>query len=200
MPRPALGACALALALVPSALAAPAPVSRAQVLDAIAVYERSSPVCLVPRAAPGGEAAAVAGAARAITRFALESDEVVVDLGPDALPWCDTRRGAAGLPSGGERGLLLVSYLCGSVKAQLRCGCADANPLPGWTEMLAAYRTLRLQGAGRIAEVESLLSHEADGTLTDQAKVSLVRSRERLRRAYGPPAQASGPLVAAAQP
>ncbi|HEY1848990.1 MAG TPA: hypothetical protein VGG37_07280, partial [Opitutaceae bacterium] len=113
MSRLILGACALALALPPSAPAAPAPVSRAQALGAIAAFEQSSPVCLVPRAAAAGGAAVVAGAARTITRFALESDEVVVDLGPDALPWCDTSRGAAGLPREGERGLLLVAYLCG---------------------------------------------------------------------------------------
>jgi hypothetical protein len=66
--------------------------------------------------------------------------------------------------------------------------------------MLAAYRTLRLQGADRLPEVESLLSRQADGTLEGQAKVALIRSTERLKRTYGSAAPRPGPLVTASQP
>jgi hypothetical protein len=182
MPRLLLLACVSALA------AAPAPahggVTRAQVLDAIRVFDANATV------GPGqGRAAAdeVAKASNTILKFALESDDVVVDLGPNAVTWCDVKKGLADMPHSGERGLLLAAYLSGCVKAQLASGRLDANPFEGWVAMLRLYRAMKLREGVTIPEAEALLSRQADGTLRDYAAAALARSTEALRKAYGEP-------------
>jgi hypothetical protein len=69
-------------------------VTKAQVLDAIRTFDAN---------ASGNLAAPEAGAPRRRRRwrgprtrsskYALESDDVVVDLGPDSVPWCDVKKG-----------------------------------------------------------------------------------------------------------
>ena len=192
----------LLLACVSAFAAAPAParagVSRAQVLDAIRVFESNATV-----AAGQGRAAAaadeVARAANTILRFAVESDDVVIDLGPDAVTWCDVKKGLADMPHQGERGLLLAAYMSGCVKAQLASGRQDANPFEGWVAMLRLYRAMRLHEGVSIPEAEALLARQADGSLRDYAAAALARSNEALRKAYGEP-KAPAPAGAPGQP
>ncbi|HEY1792345.1 MAG TPA: hypothetical protein VGG34_05465 [Opitutaceae bacterium] len=190
------GAALIAAVLAPALRAAP--VTRAEALAAVAAFERDSPANLAP-AAPGAREGA-AGAARILTRFCLESDAVVVDLGPDSVPWCGRSGGTPDVSQGGERGLLLAAYLCGCVKAQLAAGAPDPDPCPGWVRMLAAYRSLRVQGAARIPEVDRLLALEDSGGLKAAAARALARSMKALRRAYGEPAAGRAPLVASSRP
>ena len=185
MPRFILRASALALALAAQARASP-PVSSAQVLDAIRVFEANASGGLTS-AKPADEAnAAVARASNTILRYSLESDSVVVDMGNDSVPWCDVKKGISGLPHSGERGLLLAAYLAGSVKAQLQSGKQDPNPYPGWVAMLRVYRAVKMREGVTIPEVDSLLGRQMDGTLESYAAAAVQRSTDSLRRAYGP--------------
>lgn len=199
MPRYLLLACASALAAAAPACAATAPaaseVTRAQVLDAIRVFESGASGAVT---APAGSADAVARASNTILKFALESDDVVVDLGPDSVPWCDVKKGLADMPHSGERGLLLAAYLAGSVKAQLRSGSQDPNPYEGWVAMLRVYRSVKMREAVTIPEVEALLARQMDGSLKAYAAAALARSKDSLRRAYGQ--SAPGPKGLAGQP
>jgi hypothetical protein len=200
MPRSLILASALALALGPCALASE-PVSKDQVLDAIRVFEANAGGSLTESRSARDANDAVARASNTILKFSLESDAVLVDLGPDSVPWCDVKKGLADLPHSGERGLLLAAYLSGSVKAQLQSGKADANPYPGWVAMLRVYHVLKIREGLSLPEVDGLLARQAAGTLEAYAGVALQRSNESLRRTYGasggPPKQI---VAAASQP
>ncbi len=200
MPRLLPRALALALLLAAPALAS-SPVTRDQVLGAIRVFDANAGASLTaPK--PADEAnGAVAVASNTILRFALESDDVVVDLGTDSVPWCDVKKGLAQLPNSGERGLLLAAYLSGSVRAQLESGRQDPSPYPGWVAMLRVYHSLRVREGLRLPEVEALLARQADGTLEDYAAAALKRSNESLLKTYGAAAAPPKKVVtAAAQP
>lgn len=176
--------CVAALLLSLPALAADT-VSREQVLEAVRVFDANA--CgSVPGASSAQDASeAVARASNTILRFALDSDDVSVDLGTDAVPWCDVKKGIAAMTNSGERGLLLAAYLSGSVKAQLQSGRKDANPYAGWTAMLRVYRALKVREAVNVPEVEDLLARQKAGTLEAFAAETLQRSTDKLRKAYG---------------
>lgn len=200
MPRTLLRAAALALAIAPSVFASDS-VTKAQVLGAIREFEANAAGSLTgPRSAEESNSI-VAKASNTILRYTLESNDVVVDLGTDSVPWCDVKKGLGELTHSGERGLLLAAYLSGSVKAQLQSGKQDPSPYPGWLAMLRVYHALKVREGLSIPEVDALLDRQAKGTLESYAAEALRRSNENLRRAYGsagaPPKQI---VTAAAQP
>jgi hypothetical protein len=184
MPRLLQRACVLAVALATPALASQA-VSRGEVLAAIRTFESNATANLTTSKADAQIDQALAAASATIVRFALESDDVVVDLGPAAVPWCDLRKGVAGVTGSGGRGLLLAAYLSGAVKAQLGAGRQDPNPYPGWVEMLRVYRVTKMREGIVVPEAEALLAKQMDGTLAAYAADAERRSIEALRRTYG---------------
>jgi hypothetical protein len=200
MPRFYLIAAALALAAAPPLRAAEA-VTRAQVLDAIRTFDSKAEGSLVGPSSAEDDGAALAAASNTILKFSLESDDVIVDLGSDSVPWCDVKKGITELSNSGERGLLLAAYLAGSVKAQLGSGKQDPNPYQGWVSMLRVYKAIRIREGVRIPEVENLLVLQMKGSLEQYASDAARRSAENLRRTYGPASVAQRPIVtASAQP
>jgi|CZKI01.1.fsa_nt_gi hypothetical protein len=195
MPRLLLRSAAVALAFATPAFASET-VSKAQVLEAIRTFEANAVGSLAQSKSADQEGAAVAKASNIILKFAIESDDVVVDLGADAVPWCDVKKGLQEVSGAGQRGLLLAAYVCGSVRAQLQSGKQDPNPLAGWVAMLRVYRAMRIREGVEIPEVETLLARQANGSLEASAAAALRRSRERLRKAYG----ATDPPAAVPQP
>ena len=186
MPQFLQRACVLAVALATPAFAfAPGAVSKAEVLAAIRTFEANATENLTASKPDTQIDQALAAASATIVRFALESDDVVVDLGADAVPWCDLRKGIAGVSSAGGRGLLLAAYLSGGVKAQLRSGKQDPSPYPGWVEMLRVYRVAKMREGTVIPEVEALLARQMNGSLKAYAADAELRSLEALRRTYG---------------
>src|SRR5580658_3512274 len=121
MPRPLLRVLALALASSAQAFASES-VTRSQAMDAIRAFEANASGAITASKAVDEASGAVAAASNTIIRYSLESDDVVVDLGSNSVPWFDAGRGLADLPHSGERGVLLVAYLSGSVRAQLQSG------------------------------------------------------------------------------
>jgi hypothetical protein len=196
MPRPLFRALALALASAAPAFAS-GPVTRAQALDAIRAFESGASGCITASKTAEQANDAVTVACNTILKYSLESDDVVVDLGSDSVPWFDARRDLSDLPHTGERGVLLVAYLSGSVKAQLQSGKQDPNPYPGWVAMLRMYRALKIREGVAIPEVEALVAHQADGTLEAYAAEAVQRSRENLRKTYGAGAAQPKQLVTA---
>ncbi len=197
MPRLSLRASVLALVLA-APLSAAATVSRSQVLDAIKVFDGNASGSLVAGSTPAQDDA-VAKASNVILKFSLESDDVVVDLGLDSVPWCDVKKGLSTLSNSGARGLLLAAYLSGSVHAQLTAGKQDPNPYAGWVSMLKVYRALKMREGVKIPEVEGLLARQADGTLQAFAAAAMQRSADTLRRTYGQPGSRQI-LTASSQP
>ena len=191
MPRILFGV--LAALLVPLCpLLASSPVSREDVLDAIHSFEANATGDYSGSRHESDKNREVARASNTILRYSLESDDVVVDLGLDAVPWCDLKKGLSELKNSSERGLLLGAYLAGSVKAQLETGKQDPNPYAGWVAMLKIYRALKVREELTIPEADTLLAHQNDGSLEAFARESAERSREKLRKRYGEP-NPSGP-------
>jgi len=194
MPRfPLRAAAALALACPAFALGA---VTRAQALEAIQTFEANAVGGVAASKSPEESNAAAARASNLIMRFAVESDEVVVDLGPDSVPWCDVKKGLSEQTNAGQRGLLLAAYVCGCIKAQLQSGKQDPNPLDGWVAMLRVYRAMRIREGTKIPEIEALLARQMNGSLDAYAASALTRSTERLRARYGAPAKPDSPTLA----
>ena len=192
MPRFPLRSAAAALALSTTAFAFE-PVTRVQVLEAIRTFEANALGSLAKARPAEQEGAEVARASNVILRYAVESDDVVVDLGPESVPWCDVKKGLSESTRAGQRGLLLAAYVCGSVKAQLLSGKQDPNPLAGWVAMLRVYRAMKIREGVEIPEVDALLERQLNGSLEAYAAVALHRSTEGLRKAYGAPAPPTAP-------
>jgi hypothetical protein len=203
MPLFPMRACVAAAVLATPALASEA-ISKADVLAAIRTFESNTAANLTGSKPEAQIDEALASSTATITRYALESDDVIVDLGADAVPWCDLRRGAAAVTGTEGRGLLLAAYLSGGVKAQLLAGKQDPNPYPGWVAMLRVYRIAKMREGIAIPEVEALLARQMDGTLEAYALDAEHRSVEALRKAYGDGrgvAQSKGdPKTLASQP
>jgi len=188
MRRFLIPASVLALALATPALASE-PVTKAQVLDAIRTFDANASGG-VADATPAKDANdAVARASNTILRFSLESDDVVVDLGADSVPWCDVKKGVGDLSNSGARGLLLAAYLSGCVKAQLDAGKQNPNPYAGWVAMLRIYHAIKIREGVTIPEIDALMARQADGTLEAYAAEAVQRSTQNLRKAYGTPAR-----------
>ena len=177
-------ACVAAVVLATPALASES-VSKADVLAAIRVFEANTSANLTGSKPDSQIDESLAASSATITKFALESNDVVVDLGMDAVPWCDMRKGISGISNSGSRGLLLAAYLSGGVKAQLASGKQDPSPYAGWVSMLRVYRIAKIREGIQIPEIEALLAKQMDGSLEAYAADAEHRSIEALRRTYG---------------
>jgi len=198
MLRAALAAFALPIGLF--AAAEPAPkaatqaVTRAEVLQAIKVFDAGAVSSLAaPAPAAGDATAAVASASNTIYTYALDSDDVVIDLLSDAVPWCNLKKGVADATYPGERGLLFAAYLAGEIQAQLHSGKTDSNPYAGWVHMFRVYRSMKTREGIQFPEIEALMAHQADGTLASFAIETEKRSLAHLRNAYGATGTPNGP-------
>ena len=130
------------------------PVSKREAREAIAVLEKSV------LGANAAEAAAT------ITRFADESEEVLIDVGPETMPWVQDSAG----PDAKIRELLTAAYIAGNVKAQLAKRQPNDDPYNGWL-FVKAYREIRGKRSRiTIPEVEELMAKERDGTLKKEAE------------------------------
>ena len=130
------------------------PVSKGEAREAIAVLEKSV------LSADAAEAAAT------ITRFADESEEVLIVVGPETMPWVQDSAG----PDAKTRELLTAAYVAGDVKAQLVKKRPDDDPYSGWLSVIKAYKEIRSKRPRvSIPEVEELMAKEKDGTLKKEA-------------------------------
>ena len=130
------------------------PVSKGEARQAIAVLEKSV------LSADATEAAAT------ITRFADESEEVLIVVGPETMPWVQDPAG----PDAKIRELLTAAYVAGDGKAQLAKKRPDDDPYSGWLFVIKAYKEIRSKRPRvTIPEVEELVAKEKDGTLKKEA-------------------------------
>jgi hypothetical protein len=135
------------------------PVSKSEARQAIAVLEKS---------VLSAEASA---AAATITRFADESEEVLIVVGPETMPWVQDPAG----PDANIRELLTAAYVAGDVKAQLAKKRPDDDPYSGWLFVIKAYKEIHSKRPRvTIPEVEELMAKDKDGTLKKEADTLLV--------------------------
>ncbi len=188
MPSPYLRLAAIVVSLLAccETFASPAPtVSSADVLEAIRSFEGNLPSNLALSGKSAKDSTAqLAKAANTIVDFAINSDSVVIDMGPDSVTWCDVKKGVNGMAHSGERGLLFGAYLSGSIKAQLTSGKTDPNPYAGWIAALRLYKTLKARDNVQIAELDLLAAKQQDATLESYAAEAAKRSVARLEANY----------------
>jgi hypothetical protein len=134
----------------------------------------------------------VARASNTILKYSLESDDVVVDLGCDSVPWCDVKKG---LDEPAEfrrarpapRGLPLRQR-----EGPAHLGKAGPQSLFRLGRDARLYHTMRIREDVRIPEIENLMAKQADGTLETYAVDAVRRSTEKLRKTYGQPDASRG--------
>ena len=147
----------LLLLLLPGLVAARAePISRREVLAAIAVLEKDV------------TSADALTAAETVTRFGKESEEVLLIVGEETLPWVqqDPPEDEAA-----ARMMLMAVYFAGDIKSQLQKRRAEDDPYSGWLAAIRGYRLMRKKQPGLvIAEIEELIRKEEAGALQQEAE------------------------------
>jgi hypothetical protein len=141
-----------------AACASAATPSKHDVLQAISVLEKS---------VSGPEASE---AAKTIVVFAQLSDDVVVDIGPEQLPWLSEN---FGLETGVEaefHSVLLAAFVAGNIKSQIKNDKVEDDTYSGWLFAIQTYRRLQSREAFRSPSIEALARMQADGTLLKHAR------------------------------
>ncbi|MGA2692410.1 MAG: hypothetical protein ABSF76_08605 [Opitutaceae bacterium] len=154
---------AVAFALCASLGRAAVP-SKHEVLQAIAVMEKSI---------SGPQAVE---AAKTIVVYAQSSDDVLVNIGPDELPWLDEDWGLGGEREQSCKSLLLAAFVAGNVKSQIKNEKAEDDTYSGWLFAIDTYTRLRAKEGFTSPSMDSLAKMRADGTLLQHARD--VRSKE----------------------
>ena len=163
----------------------PSSLAPSAVLDAIKSFEGNLPTNVaIPGKTAKASTDALAKAANVIVKFAIDSDQVVIDMGPDAVTWCDVKRGVNGMANSGERGLIFAAYLSGEIKAQLSTQQHDPNPYAGWVSALRLYKALKVRDNLKIAELDVLAAKQQDASLEAFAADAAKRSIARLDANY----------------
>jgi hypothetical protein len=163
IPTRILGGLLFAAAAVPG-FAATAP-TRDQALHAIAVLERK---------VDGDEAAE---AARTIVTYADLSQDVLVDLGPDEIPWVNEKWGLDKDRELNCQSMLLAAFVAGNVRSQIRSDRAEDDTYAGWLFAIDAYKRLRAKESFKSPSLDGLSRMETEGTLAQHAKD--VQSKEQ---------------------
>ncbi len=163
MPHPRFLAIALAFVLLAASGFSAAP-TKHEVLHAIAVIERNA---TSPEAAE---------AAKTIVIYAQVSDDVMVDIGPDQLPWLDEDWGLDKDREQACKSLLLAAFVAGDVKSQIKNDKAEDDTYSGWIFAIDTYNRLRAKETFRSDSIDSLAKMKAAGTLLQHARE--VRAKE----------------------
>jgi hypothetical protein len=138
--------------------------SRHDVLIAISVLEKN---------VTGPEATE---AAKTVVVYAQDSDDVLVDIGPEQLPWTNEKWGLDQEQELAFQSVLLASFVAGNIRSQIKNSRAEDDTYSGWIFAINTYKRLRADGSFRSPSIEALLKMEADGTLLQHARE--VRSKE----------------------
>lgn len=156
-------AAALFAAAACGAAAAP---SKQEVLIAISVLEKN---ITAPEAAD---------AAKTVVIYAQESDDVMVDIGPEQLPWVSEKWGLERAREQSNQSMLLAAFVAGNIRSQIKNDRAEDDTYSGWIFTIDAYKRLRAKGAFRSPAIESLQKMEEEGTLLQHAKDVQIKDEE----------------------
>ncbi len=117
-------------------------------------------------------------AAQVVTQFVELSDDVLVVLDSEAIPWVS--EGDSTDPNDPEamlRSLLLAAYFAGNAKAQLISGKVEDMPYPGWLFVIRAYRSIQKKTEFNLPSIEELAAMEDKGTLERYARILKARQK-----------------------
>lgn len=135
--------------------------------------EALSAIALLDKTVTGPEAAA---AAKTVVTYAQVSEDVMVNLGPDEIPWVEEKWGLDKERELACQSMLLAAFVAGNVRSQIKNDRAEDDTYSGWVFAIGTYNRLRSKGAFRSASIEALSKMEAEGTLLAHARE--IQSRE----------------------
>ncbi len=156
----------VAFALCASCALAAAP-SKHDVLQAIAVMEKSV----------SGPAAI--DAAKTIVVYAQVSDDVMVDIGPEQLPWLDEDWGLDKEKEQSCKSLLMAAFVAGDVKSQIKNDKVEDDTYSGWIFAIDVYYRLRTREGFRSPSLDALAKMRSDGTLLQHARDVRMKEQEQ---------------------
>jgi hypothetical protein len=137
-----------------------------EVLRAIAVIEKS---VSSPEAAD---------AAKLIVVYAQLSDDVMVDIGPDQLPWLGESWGMDREKEAACQSMLMAAFVAGNVKSQIKNDKTEDDTYSGWILAIDAYHRLRAKYPFRSPAIEALAKMQAEGKLLEHARDVHMKSEE----------------------
>lgn len=165
LPRLILGlALATCLWIAGAAAQSPEVPSRREVLAAISTLEERF------------LSAEAIRAAEVVTRFVELSEDCLVVLDPEAIPWAEESEITdASDPETMLRSLLLAAYFAGNTKAQLESGKVEDMPYPGWVFVIRAYKAIQEKTEFVVPSIDELVEMEEKGTLERYARILKAR-------------------------
>ena len=119
-----------------------------------------------------------AEAAKTVVFYAQASDDVMVDIGPEQLPWVEEKWGLDKAREQSNQSMLLAAFVAGNIKTQLKNEKAEDDTYSGWILAIGAYKRLRTKAAFRSPAIESLQKMEDEGTLRQHAKDVQLKDEE----------------------
>ncbi len=155
-----------ALFVAVAACASAATPTKRDVLQAISVIEKT---------VSGPEAFE---AAKTIVIYAQLSDDVMVDIGPEQLPWLSETWGMDKERESECHSILLAAFVAGNIKSQIKNEKAEDDTYSGWTFAIETYRRMRTRDEFRSESIEALAKMQADGTLLQHAKDVHLKAEE----------------------
>jgi hypothetical protein len=132
--------------------------SKQDVLDAIGVMEKGI-------SGPGAIAAA-----KTIVIYAQVSDDVMVNIGEEQLPWISEKWEMDDARLKSCQSLLMAAFVAGNIKSQLKTQKAEDDTYAGWLFAIDAYRRLRAHDSFRSPAIEALAKMQSEGKLQQHAK------------------------------
>jgi hypothetical protein len=109
-------------------------------------------------------------AAKTVVVYAQESEDVMVDIGPDQLPWVAEKWGLDRAREQANQALLLAAFVAGNIKSQIKNDKAEDDTYSGWIFTIDAYKRLRAKSGFRSPSIESLQQMQEEGTLLQHAR------------------------------
>jgi hypothetical protein len=132
--------------------------SREDALRAISVLEKG---LLGPKASE---------AAKTVVVYAQLSDDVMVDIGPEQLPWATEEWGLEKDREAALHSLLVAAFVAGDVKPQIKNEKAGDDTYSGWIFAIETYRRLKSKEDFQSPSLEALAKMQTEGKLLQHAK------------------------------
>jgi hypothetical protein len=132
--------------------------SKQDALQAISVLEKG---LLGPKATE---------AAKTVVVYAQLSDDVLVDIGPEQIPWASEDWGLDREREVALHSLLVAAFVAGDVKPQIKNEKAEDDTYSGWIFAIEAYRRLKARDDFRSPSLEALSRMKSEGKLLQHAK------------------------------
>lgn len=109
-------------------------------------------------------------AARTVMTYAQDSDDVMVNIGQNEVPWVGEKWGLESEQELSFQSVLLAAFVAGNVRSQIKNDRAEDDTYSGWIFAIKTYARLRAKAPFRSASLDQLTQMQAEGTLLRHAR------------------------------